>query len=95
MPYLSIVVPTYNRLPMLLRVLAALEEQRDAPDFEVIVIDDGSSDATAATMEAHTARRYPLIFRSQKNAGPGRARNAGVLLARGTFIVFIGDDTVP
>ena len=42
----SIVIPTYNRLSMLLRVLYALERQRDAPDFEVIVINDGSSDDT-------------------------------------------------
>jgi GT2 family glycosyltransferase len=90
-PYFSVVIPTYNRLDMLLRVLGALERQQDAPEFEVIVIDDGSSDATAATL----ARRRNIIFRSQANAGPGRARNHGVTLAGGRYIVFIGDDTVP
>lgn len=92
---LSVVIPTYNRLPMLLRVLAALDAQRDAPSFEVIVIDDGSSDATAETLAAWKPGHYPLTFRSQKNAGPGMARNHGVTLARGAFVVFIGDDTVP
>ena len=46
-PYFSVVIPTYKRLPMLLRVLDALDAQDDAPEFEVIVIDDGSGDDTA------------------------------------------------
>ena len=95
MPYFSIVIPTYNRLPMLVRVLDALEAQSEAPEFEVIVIDDGSSDATAATLGPRQSRNYAWTFRSQSNGGPGRARNAGVLLAHGIFVVFIGDDTVP
>jgi glycosyltransferase involved in cell wall biosynthesis len=96
--YFSIVIPTYNRLPMLLRVLEALDAQRDAPSFEVIVIDDGSSDATREVLtEKQSAQpfAYALAFRTQSNGGPGRARNHGVSLARGQFIVFIGDDTVP
>ena len=95
MPYFSVVIPTYNRLPMLVRVLDALEAQTEAPDFEVIVIDDGSSDGTNAAIGKRIGRNYQLIFRSQENSGPGRARNAGVLLAHGTFVIFIGDDTVP
>jgi GT2 family glycosyltransferase len=94
--YFSVVVPTHNRLINLLQVLEALESQTDAPQFEVIVIDDGSSDRTA---EIVPARRSPLAagftFRSQSNSGPGRARNLGVSLASGRFVVFIGDDTVP
>ncbi|HEV7921599.1 MAG TPA: glycosyltransferase family 2 protein [Thermoanaerobaculia bacterium] len=90
-PYFSVVIPTFNRMDMLLRVLDALERQQDAPEFEVIVIDDGSSDATALTV----AQRPTVLFRSQANAGPGRARNHGVTLASGRYIVFIGDDTVP
>ena len=95
MPYFSIVIPTFNRLSMLVRVLNALESQADAPEFEVIVIDDGSTDATASTIGSRQSQDYSLIFRSQANGGPGRARNAGVQLARGTFVIFIGDDTVP
>jgi glycosyltransferase involved in cell wall biosynthesis len=92
--HLSVVIPTYNRLPMLQRVLESLGAQNDAPPFEVIVVDDGSTDATRSTIER---RRYgfPFTFRSQTNSGPGRARNLGVTLARGKFVVFIGDDTVP
>ena len=94
-PYFSIVIPTYKRLPMLLRVLDALEAQLEAPDFEVIVIDDGSGDETSSVMSERHASKYALTFRSQTNAGPGRARNHGVSLATGRYILFIGDDTVP
>lgn len=94
-PYFSVVIPTYKRLPMLLRVLDALDAQRDAPEFEVVVIDDGSGDGTAEAMRARRAKNYALTFRSQDNAGPGRARNHGVSLAAGRYVLFIGDDTVP
>src|SRR5437763_16280569 len=89
--YFSIVIPTYNRLDMLLRVLDALEAQQGAPAFEVVVIDDGSTDDTARVIGA----RKGITFRTQENAGPGAARNHGVSLAKGKFVVFIGDDTVP
>jgi glycosyltransferase involved in cell wall biosynthesis len=87
----SIVIPTYNRLPMLLRVLDALERQEEAPEFEVVVINDGSTDDTDRVL----AQRGGIVYRAQPNGGPGRARNHGVLLAHGEFVIFIGDDTVP
>jgi len=90
-PYFSVVIPTYNRLDMLHRVLDALAAQEDAPEHETIVIDDGSTDDTDRAM----SRRQGIIFRTQPNGGPGRARNHGVTLASGKFVVFIGDDTVP
>ena len=89
--YFSVVIPTYNRLDMLVRVLDALDAQVDAPPFEVIVINDGSKDDT----EHVISQRKGIVFRTQANAGPGRARNHGVSLARGKIVVFIGDDTVP
>ncbi|HET8775884.1 MAG TPA: glycosyltransferase [Thermoanaerobaculia bacterium] len=89
--YFSVVIPTYNRLGMLVRVLDALDGQIDAPTFEVIVINDGSKDDTDRVI----SQRKGITFRTQENAGPGRARNHGVTLARGKFVIFIGDDTVP
>jgi len=89
--FFSVVIPTHNRMAMLRRVVDALGRQEDAPQFEIIVIDDGSTDDTAAVM----SRRAEIVFRSQPNSGPGHARNHGVLLARGRFVVFIGDDTIP
>lgn len=90
-PYFSVVIPTYNRLEMLVRVLDALDGQAGAPPFEVIVINDGSKDDTHRVV----SQRQGITFRTQENGGPGRARNHGVSLASGRFVVFIGDDTVP
>ena len=89
--YFSVVIPTYNRLEMLLRVLDALDTQQDAPEFETIVINDGSKDDT----ERVVSKRPGITFKTQPNGGPGRARNHGVMLAQGRFVIFIGDDTVP
>jgi GT2 family glycosyltransferase len=98
MTYLTVVIPTYNRIAMLERVLDALGGQEEAPAFDVVVIDDGSKDDTAARVREHLAANrwsYPLHFESQQNSGPGRARNRGVRLAKGRYVAFIGDDTVP
>src|SRR5437660_2401853 len=89
--YFSIVIPTYNRLDVLRRVLDALGDQRDAPEHETIVINDGSTDGTDRAM----SERQGIVFRTQPNGGPGRARNHGVSVASGKFVIFIGDDTVP
>lgn len=94
----SVVIPTYNRLSMLVNVLEALDRQIDAPEFEVVIVNDGSKDGTAAALEQFEREgrfTFPLTQRTQENGGPGRARNHGVSLARGEWIVFIGDDTVP
>jgi glycosyltransferase involved in cell wall biosynthesis len=91
MHFFSVVIPTWNRLDMLVRVLDALERQQDAPPFEVIVVNDGSKDDTEQVM----SRREGITFLTQPNSGPGRARNRGVSVAKGRYVVFIGDDTVP
>src|SRR5688572_20569256 len=92
--YFSIVIPTHNRIRMLERVLESLGSQAAAPPFEVIVVDDGSRDDTAARMSA-ARTSFPFRFHSQKNAGPGQARNRGVEMATGRYVLFVGDDTVP
>ena len=51
-PHFSIVIPTHNRAAMLQRVLDALERQDEGPEFEIVVIDDGSTDDTAAVLAA-------------------------------------------
>ncbi len=87
----SVVIPTHNRMTMLQRVLDALERQENAPPFEVVIINDGSTDDTERVL----SQRAGITFRSQPNSGPGCARNFGVSLATGRFVIFIGDDTVP
>lgn len=90
----SIVIPTYNRLDILPEVLAALERQEGATEFEVVVVDDGSSDGTADWL-ASFEPAYPLRRLRQPNRGPAAARNAGVAAARHERVAFLGDDTVP
>lgn len=91
---LSVVIPTYNRATHLRRVLRALETQDLAPDsFEVVVVDDGSSDDTAAVLNERFT--YKLNSLRQANAGPAAARNAAIRAATGDLIVFIDDDVVP
>lgn len=97
-PYLSIVIPTWNRADTLLRVLGSLGRQIDAPSFEVIIVNDGSTDDTAELISRALAERlfpYPIRFESQENSGPGKARNRGTSMAEGTYVLYIGDDTVP
>ena len=93
-PALSVVIPTYERPRTLRRVLDALSAQQEPPDFEVVVVDDGSRDETPQLLAAY---RPGYAFRavSQKNAGPAAARNRGVSEARGRLVLFLGDDTVP
>lgn len=95
MPELSVVIPTFNRVDILPRVLAALGTQSLAPDqFEVIVVDDGSADGTATFLKSYRPPYSFTIF-AQANSGPAGARNRGVLAARAPLVLFIGDDTVP
>jgi glycosyltransferase involved in cell wall biosynthesis len=90
----SVVIPTFRRAETLFPVLDALAAQVDPPEFEVVVVDDGSGDDTLPRLRSYRAP-YPFRFFSQENAGPATARNRGVREARGAVVVFLGDDTVP
>jgi glycosyltransferase involved in cell wall biosynthesis len=92
---LSVVIPTYNRRERLGRVLRSLEEQSvDADTFEVVVIDDGSTDQTAEWLGSQRFR-FPLRVVRQANSGPAAARNAGVEAAANPIVLFLDDDVVP
>jgi glycosyltransferase involved in cell wall biosynthesis len=91
----SVVIPTYNRLPRLQQVLAGLERQQYPLDnIEVVVISDGSTDGTDAYF-ASVKSPLNLHFVHQTNSGPAAARNAGIHAAQGEYILFIDDDVVP
>jgi glycosyltransferase involved in cell wall biosynthesis len=93
-PLVTVVVPTYNRLPRLRRVLRALEEQTfPRNDYEIVVVSDGCTDGTDDYL-AEAARSGGLTVTSQKNSGPAAARNRGVELARGDLVLFVDDDVV-
>lgn len=87
---------TYNRAALLERVLEACFDQTvEEQSYEVVLVDDGSSDATPAVVERAAARagcRFTAI--SQPNRGLAAARNAGIARAVGERIIFIDDDVV-
>ena len=88
---------TYNRAHLLERVLDACFEQTVGPDaYEVVLVNDGSTDVTPQVIEAARARatcRFTVI--EQANAGLARGRNAGIARACGERIIFIDDDVLP
>ena len=90
----SVVIPTFERPDTLFRVLDAIGLQEAPPEFEVVVVDDGSRDETPSRLCAYRAA-YPFRFFSQSNSGPAAARNRGIEEARGRYVLFLGDDTVP
>lgn len=93
--HLSIVLPTYNRLDQLQRVIAGLEQQTyPCQHFEVVIVSDGSSDGTneyIRTIDSNLCV-IPVI---QDNQGVAVARNTGIAHTTGDIILFIDDDVVP
>lgn len=95
-PRVSVVLPTYNRRARLARVLGGLDRQAvDPSTFEVVIIDDGSTDDTRSWLAQHRERAYAVNAVHQENGGPARARNRGVEAARGELILFLDDDVEP
>jgi GT2 family glycosyltransferase len=92
---ISVVVPTYNRLDRLRRVLRALADQSlPAESIEVIVVSDGSSDGTERYFsEGDLPRQVIPVF--QQNSGPAAARNNGVRHASAALVLFLDDDVIP
>lgn len=95
-PSVSIVVPTFNRLAELRRVVRTVADQVSALALhaEIVVVDDGSTDGTAAWLDG-CAREMGITVLHQDNAGPAKARNRGVEASTGEIVFFLGDDTVP
>jgi glycosyltransferase involved in cell wall biosynthesis len=91
-PRISVVVPTYQRRALLERCLVSLVRQTlPRREFEVVVVDDGSSDGTAEI--ANAWRQWlPLEVARQRNCGPSPARNLGILMARAPIVLLFDDD---
>jgi cellulose synthase/poly-beta-1,6-N-acetylglucosamine synthase-like glycosyltransferase len=91
-PVVSIILPTYNRAKFLPQAFDSIRSQTWT-DWELIVVDDGSRDDTAAVVEqlaSETGR--PVRYVWQENAGPAAARNAGLDRARGKYVAFFDSD---
>jgi len=93
-PRISVIVPTYQRGPVVTALVAALCRQREAPPFELIVVIDGSTDDTATRLAA-LATPFPMRVLYQANAGLANARNRGAAVATGEILLFLDDDMEP
>ena len=87
----SVIIPVFNAEPFLGETLASVLAQ-DYEPFEVIVVDDGSTDGSAAIVRAHA----PVRYLHQENQGPSAARNTAAQHARGELFAYVdADDLVP
>ena len=93
MPYFSIIIPSYNRAHILKRAIQGVLEQI-FQDFEIIIVDDGSTDNTKVIIEEYSIDAR-IKYHYQNNAGVCAARNTGAKQANGEFLIFLdSDDTV-
>ena len=90
MPEVSVVIPTHNRRRLLGQTLRSVLGQRGV-DFEVVVVDDGSTDGTAEAVAALGDRRVRLL-RHEHPRGVATARNVGATAAHGAWVAFLDDD---
>ena len=92
---ISIIVPTYNRKDELEELLPSLVKQKCSSDFEVILVDDGSTDGTRDLLKS-LAKKWNgrLRYFEQNRAGPGAARNLGIKHAHGEILTFVDSDCI-
>jgi cellulose synthase/poly-beta-1,6-N-acetylglucosamine synthase-like glycosyltransferase len=87
-PFFSVVIPSHNRRKFIGATLESVYAQQ-CTDYEVIVVDDGSTDGTREWLASHGGRGR---VREQSNRGPGAARNLGLWEARGEYVAFLDSD---
>ena len=96
-PFISVVIPTYNRACQAQTALKSVLAQT-YPEFEVIVVDDGSTDGTGVSLQPLIQQfnrdGKPVRYLFQPNQGPSAARNKGIEEARGEWIAFLDSDDV-
>jgi GT2 family glycosyltransferase len=93
-PAYSVVIPTRDGGRRLFEVLAALENQREAPPFEVVIGDDGSTDGTPELIRRRATTLSVRVLEGPA-AGPAAARNRAIAAAESERIALLGDDTTP
>ena len=87
-PVVSVIIPTYNCSPLLGGAIRSVLDQT-VSDYEILVIDDGSTDETAAVVERYGER---VRYLRQENRGVAAARNLGIRSAKGEFVAFLDAD---
>lgn len=92
MPTVSIILPIYNVEPYLRECIDSCIEQVDAPDYEIILVDDGSTDNCGAICDEYALLHDNIKVVHQRNSGLAAARNAGLAVAGGRWILFVDSD---
>ncbi|MBD2091718.1 glycosyltransferase [Microcoleus sp. FACHB-1515] len=92
--FFSVIIPTYNRKPILEKCLRAIEHQQFDLPYEVVLVDDGSTDGTIDWFKAHQAEFPHTRLFCQDHQGPAAARNLGIERSIGDTIIFIDSDLV-
>lgn len=93
-PLFSVIVPVYNNEKLISKCIDSILKQT-LNDFELIIINDGSTDNTKSICEKYAKQNNKVVFITQENKGVSAARNTGLLNAKGTWCVFVdSDDTL-
>lgn len=92
-PFVSVVLPVFNEEPVVVKTLDALKAS-DYPDFEVVVVNDGSTDRTLEVLTSYAANWPKLRVLTQPNRGKPAASNNGISESRGEIIVTLDGDTL-
>ncbi len=91
-PFFSVIIPTFNRSKLLKQSIESVLQQ-SFNEFELIIVDDNSTDDTKDIVKTFSDKRIRYVINNHSNGGAG-ARNCGIFYARGKWIVFLDDDDI-
>jgi len=92
MPYFSVIVPVYNRPEEVSELLDSLSKQT-FKDFEFVLVEDGSSRKSDSLLGKYE-QKFPITYLDRENQGPSLARNTGMEVAKGDYMLFIDSDCI-
>ncbi len=93
MPLVSVIVPVYNVEDFLRQCLESIVQQ-SFRDFEIIIVDDGSTDSSRSIAEEYEKKYSNIRIISQENGGLGAARNTGILESKGEYLLLVDSDDI-